>query len=1150
MEAVPESISFPKTEEAIIEFWDRIDAFQTSLKLSEGRPSYSFYDGPPFATGLPHYGHILAGTIKDTVTRYAHQTGHHVPRKFGWDTHGLPIEFEIDKDLGIKTREDVLKLGIRNYNQACRSIVLRYAKEWESTVKRTGRWIDFQNGYMTMSTSYMESEWWACKRLFDLNLVYRGYKVMPFSTGCKTPLSNFESNLNYKDTSDPSVVVSFPLVEDPQVKLLAWTTTPWTLPSNLALCVSPNLTYIKIIDKKTKETYILCETRLTALYKNPGKNDYELVEKIQGKDLAGKKYQPIFDYFVEKKGSVGFKVLLDDYVRDDSGTGIVHQAPAFGEDDFRVCLVNGVISTGEEIPCPVDSNGNFTAPVQEFLGQYVKDADKEIKKVLKDKGRLIRNDQIVHSYPFCWRSETPLIYKIVPCWFVAVEKFKANLLVSLQDTYWVPSFVKEKRFQNWLNDAKDWAISRNRFWGTPIPIWVSDDGVDKICIGSLEELEKLTGERPDDIHRENIDHLTIPSPRGPEFGVLKRTEEVFDCWFESGSMPFAQFHYPFENKDLFERTFPADFVAEGLDQTRGWFYTLLVISTALFGKSPYKNLICNGLILAQDGKKMSKRLKNYPLPTLILDTYGADALRLYLISSPVVRAEPLKFAQEGVFSVIKDVLLPWFNAYRFLVQSVHFYESSTSTKFQLNVEDALSSKDIMDRWVLSESASLVSFVKKEMKDYRLYTVVPRLLRFIEQLTNWYVRFNRKRLRGRRGWEEARVSINCLFEVLYTITRMMAPFSPFFSEYLYQNLKRIVPDALESIHYLMFPEVRQGAINTQIEENIASMQSVIVLGRLIRDKCKLPLKNPLKELIAVVKPGQEEGLNELKHRIIEEMNVLDVIITSDEKSFIAKSVSPIASKLGKSLRKDAKPVFDKLSQLTDADVNEFIKNQKIEILGHTITLEDVDVVRGFKGDKGTFEAEWDKDLLVVVHINPDASLQEEGFARQVINHVQKLRKKSGIQLNDPIEVFFEAKNELAQALLKGKREGISQAIGVAFVPEAPTAVPVFVETQATLPFLKENIEVQIRIRNLAHTCHVPSLLDIGRRLNVSSPEKFAEHVQSYVASRSYSQLATTLATNGTLDLHFGGQTVSLLNAKHIFSSASQRAQFEDLFEATK
>jgi isoleucyl-tRNA synthetase len=533
LEQPPVSINFAEEERKTLQGWAEERAFERSLELSEGKPKYTFYDGPPFATGLPHYGHILAGTIKDTVTRYAHQTGHHVERRFGWDCHGLPVEYEIDQKLGIKGRDDVLAMGIDKYNAECRSIVTRYTSEWETTVTRLGRWIDFKNDYKTMDTPFMESVWWVFKTLFEKGLVYRGYKVMPFSTGCCTALSNFEAGLNYKDAKDPSITIAFKLKDEEETYALAWTSTPWTLPSNLALCVNPELDYVKLRDAATGRTYIVAEPRIVQLYPVMGSKKWKpamaadlftILEKMKGAALAGKAYEPLFPYYASRSTSGAFRILTDGYVTSSDGTGIVHQAPGFGEDDYRVCLAASVIDKSEEVPCPVDSSGRFMPEIVDFAGRYIKDADSDICAALKAAGLLVHKEAFVHSYPFCWRSDSPLIYKAVPSWFVRVEEIKERLLANNEKTYWVPSFVKEKRFHNWLSEARDWAISRARFWGTPIPLWSNEDRSEIIAVGSVEELERLSGAKVTDLHRDYIDDIEIPSPTGK--GTLRRIDEV------------------------------------------------------------------------------------------------------------------------------------------------------------------------------------------------------------------------------------------------------------------------------------------------------------------------------------------------------------------------------------------------------------------------------------------------------------------------------------------------------------------------------------------------------------------------------------------------------------------------------------------------
>ena len=1039
VQPVPETIDFSREEEKIIHLWKELDVFKTCLKQSKGKPRYSFYDGPPFATGLPHYGHILAGTIKDIVTRYAHQRGYHVERRFGWDCHGLPVEFEIDKTLGIKGPEDVAKMGIDKYNGECRKIVMRYALEWERIVGRLGRWIDFQNDYKTLYPWFMESIWWVFKELFIKGMVYRGVKVMPYSTACNTPLSNFESGQNYKEVIDPAVIVSFPLIDAPDVLLVAWTTTPWTLPSNLALCVNPNFTYVKVKDAASGNVYVLMEARLGALYKE--EDQYSILETFSGAKLKGKRYKPLFPYFAHMAEKGAFQVLNDGYVTEESGTGIVHQAPYFGEDDYRVCLAAEIITRDQDMVCPVDASGYFMEPVKHFIGQYVKDADKNIVKWLKEAGRLVNSSTVKHSYPFCWRSETPLIYKAVPSWFVRVEQMSRSLLESSQNTYWVPDFVKEKRFGNWLRDARDWAISRNRYWGTPIPLWISADGEEIVCVGSIAELEQLTGVKVNDLHRENIDDLTIPSKRSGQ-PPLRRVSEVFDCWFESGSMPYAQIHYPFERVKEFEDCFPADFIAEGIDQTRGWFYTLLVISTALFNKPPFKNLIANGLVLAADGQKMSKRKKNYPDPMEVVNKYGADALRLYLINSPVVRAENLRFKEEGVRDVLKDVFLPWYNAYRFLVQNIDRFTQEEGTKFVF-IENAYPDKlsqNLMDRWILSFTQSLLQFVKQEMAAYRLYTVIPGLVKFIDNLTNWYVRMNRRRLKGEGGVADCQDALHTLYHVLYSMVCIMAPFTPFLTEIMYQNLRHFLSadSVMDSVDYLMLPEPRNALINEDIERAVMLMQTVIDLGRVIRDRKTIPVKYPLPEVVVIHQ--QEKSLNDiisLERYILEELNVRKMTVTTDKKKYgVTLRAEPDHKTLGARLKGAFKPVMQAIKELSDEQVQEFLSKGKMELLGHSIEQSDIRVMFSFSGDASQhYEAHSENDLIVLLNTAADEAMQDEGTAREVINRVQKLRKKAHLVPSDPVTVYYSVDPEDSplQRITSSHKQFIENTLKVPLIP---------------------------------------------------------------------------------------------------------------------
>ncbi|VDP12826.1 unnamed protein product [Onchocerca flexuosa] len=1010
LQEISEQIDFSAEESKILEWWREQKTFAKSLELSKGRTRYTFYDGPPFATGLPHYGHILAGTIKDVVTRWAHQNGYYVERRFGWDTHGLPVEYEIDKLFGIKGPKDVLELGIDKYNAECRNIVMRYSSEWENTVERMGRWIDFRNDYKTLYPWFMESVWWVFSQLFKKGLVYRGVKVMPFSTACSTPLSNFEAGQNYKDVVDPAVVVGFTLDDDSSIQLAAWTTTPWTLPSNLCIAVHPDLLYVIVRDKKTEKKYILMEQRIPELYKDV--EDYEILDRFKGKTLEGKTYQPLFPYFTEMKSKTGaFRVLVATYVTTDQGTGIVHQAPYFGEIDFQTCLDNGVITRDMKPICPVDECGRFKDEVVDFCGQYVKDADKNICKYLKQHGNLIKLSEVKHNYPFCWRSDTPLLYMSVPSW--------------------IPSFVKEKRFGNWLKDARDWAVSRNRFWGTPINLWVSDDLEEIVAPASIAELEKLSGHKVIDLHRENVDHITIPSSTGR--GVLHRVSEVFDCWFESGSMPYAQNHYPFERKSDFENNFPADFIAEGIDQTRGWFYTLMVLSTALFDRPPFKNLICNGLVLSADGSKMSKRKKNYPDPLEIVGKYGADALRVYLINSPVVRGENLRFREEGVRDVLKDVLLPWYNAYRFFVQNVKIYECTNNKEFTLLDTKSV---NVMDKWILSFTNSLLNFVRNEMSAYRLYAVVAPLTKYFDVLTNCYIRLNRKRMKGEDSPEDYAHSLSTLGKILLLIVRLMAPFTPFFCEHLWQNLRHISSSSSESVHFEMIPQPLNDLIDISVEKRVARMRAVIDLVRVLRERKGIPVKYPLKEMIVINREKQFlDDVLSLQNYIITEVNVRMLTVSHNKEKYgVYLKAEPNFRLLGSRLKNDQKKVVDYLkNQVTEKELEQFAERGTLSILGYELSAEEVNLsyaCRGVQATNEQMEAHSDGQTIVIVDITEDDNLKDEGFAREVVNRVQKLRKSAKLLPNDKAVAYCKispSTHRLA-AVIKDYSEFIENVTG--------------------------------------------------------------------------------------------------------------------------
>ncbi|KAF5011906.1 hypothetical protein FDECE_2002 [Fusarium decemcellulare] len=1030
------SINLPHVEEDVLAFWKEIDAFQTQFRLTEGGKHYNFYDGPPFATGLPHYGHLLASTIKDIIPRYWSMKGYHVSRRFGWDTHGLPIEYEIDKKLGLSGRDAVMQLGIEKYNAECRAIVMTYAREWRSTIERLGRWVDFDNDYKSMDVTFMESCWWVFKQLFDKGLVYRAYQIMPYSTALCTPLSQMEAKQNEKMTQDPSIIVSFPVIRvegQDNTSLLIYTTTPWTLPSNLFIAAHPDFEYVKILDETSQRHFILLESGLATIFKNPKKAKYKVVGKISGKSMIGWRYEPIFNYFSGKYSDC-FCVIGADYVEAGQGTGLVHQAPAFGQEDYDAAVAAGFITPERLPPCPVDDKGCFTSEVPDYIGQHVKVADKAILKDLRLTSRLILESQTMHVDKFCWRSDTQLIRRAVSSWFIRVTDHVPTMLHNLTKTNWVPQFAKEKRFANWVANAHDWNVSRNRYWGTPIPLWVSEDFEEIVCVGSIDELKKLSGFNGDlsDIHTGKVDPITIPSKQGK--GVLRRIDEIFDCWsamnnfnirdtgadfdrFESGSMPYASRHFPFENSDRFQDDlFPADFIAEGLDQTRGWFYTLTVLGNHLFNTSPFKNCIVNGIVLAEDGKKMSKRLKNYPDPLEVINRYGSDALRLYLINSPVVRAEPIRFKESDVKDVVSRVILPLWNSYRFFCEQAALYTKNTGHVF-ISSLDADKLTNIMDKWILADSQSLLEYMDQELLGYRLYTVVPRLLQVIDNLTNWYIRFNRKRLKGGLGLDDTTAALNTLLEVLFTIVRALAPFTPFITEHIYKLLKPHLDltsfQDPRSVHFLPFPVVRKSLMNKDVERQFAAMQKVIQLGRVAREHGNLTLKTPLRSIVVITDAHVISDLGPLKRYILEELNVREIEATSNEEQFnILLEAKVDWPTLGKKLKKNVKIVRDALPSLSQEELRAYTKEKKLTVGGIELGENDLSIVRVLGKDQvngSKWEPAFAQNMIVLLDRTVDPELTADGLARNIISSIQKLRKRAGLASTDDVRHHYSVVN---------------------------------------------------------------------------------------------------------------------------------------------
>ncbi|NCN40222.1 isoleucine--tRNA ligase [bacterium] len=995
-------INLPLQEEEILNFWDKNQIFQKSMepdKVSgKGSETFSFYDGPPFATGLPHYGHLLAGTLKDIVPRYWTMKGYKVPRRFGWDCHGLPVEYEINKAHKIESRKDVLEMGVANYNAACRGIVKRYSEEWKTTVRRMGRWVDMENPYFTMDVSFMQSVWWVFKELYKKGLIYEGYKVVPYSVGISTPLSNFEANLNYKMVQDPAITITFPVLGQKDVFLLAWTTTPWTLPSNLGLAVGEELDYVKVKEKALGKTFILAEALLKSSFKNP-EEDVEVLEKIKGKDLVGLEYEPLFDFFRDKKSEGAFKVILADHVTVESGTGIVHMAPAFGEEDYLACAKAGI-----PIVNPVDDDGVFTSEVPTYEGQKVKDADKNIIADLKKSGRLFKQDTLQHSYPFCYRSDTPLIYRAVSSWFVAVEKIKDQIIENNKHTTWVPDHLRDGRFGNWLENARDWAISRNRFWGTPLPLWRNEEG-EMICIGSKEELEQLSGKKVEDLHIDVVDLIEIPSPTGKS--PLKRVEGVLDCWFESGSMPYAQLGYPETNQDQFKERFPADFIAEGLDQTRGWFYTLSVIGTALFNQAPFKNVVVNGMVLAEDGRKMSKSLRNYPDPMELLKQNGADALRLYMIDSPVVKAQELKFSEKGVYDVVRKILLRWWNSYSFFVN----YANIDGFTPKGGAKD---SPNLLDQWVLSRLHGLIQNTQVEMDAYRLYNVVPKLLQFIEELTNTYIRFNRSHFWQEGFTEEKRYAYETLYEVLHTLSRLMAPFAPFLSEVTYLNLSQVLNDKKESVHLTDFPVADASLFRLDLEEAVSAMDVLVQLGRNHREKIRVKAKVPLKTIKIIHRDKKVlETLKKFEPYFVDELNFRNVEYHSNEDDFVLVSAKANFPVLGKRLGPKMKVVAGAIQKLKLEDLLKLEKGETLNIEGEDISLSDVEIRRGPKPGLDNVSTH----QIVSIEVDPEVTEEQEreGLAKEVMRKIQMTRKSADFQMDDRIRLELSCGPQVTEAV---------------------------------------------------------------------------------------------------------------------------------------
>ncbi len=1014
---------FADVEKEILSLWQEQGTFEKSLEARKGAEEFVFYDGPPFATGLPHYGHLLAGTIKDIIPRYQTMRGKYVDRRFGWDCHGLPIEYEVEQALEINGKTEIEDLGVDVFNEKCRSIVLRYTKEWRQTVTRMGRWVDFDDDYKTMDPSYMESIWWVFKSLWDKELIYEGKKILPYCPRCSTPLSNFEANQGYMDVTDPAVTVRFAVEGETNTYILAWTTTPWTLPSNMALAVGSDITYVKI--KDGEDSYYMARDLVGRYYKT--EEDYDSLVELPGSELVGKSYEPLFPYFADKKTEGAFRVVAADFVSTEDGTGVVHIAPGFGEDDYQVGQAEGIPAV-----CPVDAEGRFTSEVIEYAGREVKETDEDIIKRLKIESKLIRKTKITHSYPHCWRCDTPLIYRAVATWFVRVEKIKDRMIEANKQIHWVPEHLKDGRFGKWLAGARDWAISRNRYWGTPLPVWVSDDGKEHVCIGSIEELEELSGQKVDDLHKHFVDDIEIPSPSGR--GTLKRIPEVLDCWFESGAMPYAQAHYPFENKEHFEAHFPADFIAEGLDQTRGWFYTLMVLSVALFDKPAFKNVIVNGLMLAEDGKKMSKRHKNYPDPMLMIDTYGADALRLYMIYSPVVRAESLCFSEDGIKQIMRQIIIPLWNSYSFFVTYANIDE------WEVPEDKSPASSNVLDRWILSSLESLTEDVTSSMDAYDLQRSVRPVVEFIGDLTNWYIRRSRRRFWKSQDDDDKAQAYETLHHVLLELSQILAPFIPMISESIYPNLK--APGMPESVHLCNFPVTDGSMRDLTLESHMRQVMMVVKLGRLLRAEHELKVRQPLAVLHVVSSFSDVlDAVRNYEDIILEELNVRAIEFDDNETELVDYSAKANFRRLGPRFGQKVKEIAAVAAALPAETLKELAigNSVKVDFEGAEVELEAEDVVIERSPKKGLVVASED-NIVVALVTSLSEDLVSEGLARELVNKVQNMRKTAELDVAKRITTVFSSGPEVRAAIEKHveyvKDETLSTACS--FEPEADDA----------------------------------------------------------------------------------------------------------------
>lgn len=998
------SPSFPELEQEVLKYWEEHETFKKSVAQREDAEEYVFYDGPPFANGLPHYGHLLTGYVKDIVPRFRTMMGYKVDRRFGWDTHGLPAELEAEKQLGIKNRAEIDDMGLAEFNAYCKKSVLKYTQEWKDYVTRQGRWVDFDNGYKTLDIGYMESVLWAFKTLYDKGLIYKGFRVLPYSWAEHTPLSNQETHLDdsYKMRQDPALTVAMPLCIPADHPLsgtpfdgaaaLIWTTTPWTLPSNLAIAVHPNETYlvVEVAGEKAPAQFagsrvVLAEARLSAYSRELGKKP-KVMAQVTGSELAGLSYTPVFNYFADNANS--FQILLADYVTMDSGTGVVHQAPAFGEDDMNTCNKYDI-----PLVIPVDMDGKFISEVPEYEGLLVFDANPRIIKDIKGLGRVFRQETIDHSYPHSWRSGEPLIYMALPSWFVAVTKFRDRMVeLNHDDITWIPSHIRDGQFGKWLSNARDWNISRNRYWGAPIPVWESDDpNYPRTDVyGSLDELERDFGVRPTNLHRPDIDQLVRPNPDDPTGkSMMRRVPEVLDCWFESGSMPYAQVHYPFENKEWFESHYPGDFIVEYIGQTRGWFYTLHVLATALFDKPSYKAVVAHGIVLGNDGLKMSKSKGNYPNVNEVFDRDGSDAMRWFLMSSPILRGGNLVVTEQGIRDGVRQALLPLWNTYSFF----QMYASEEAT-FRTD------SANVLDRYILAKLAETRDVLTEQMMTTDIANACETLRLFIDALTNWYVRRSRARFwEGEESSQDAKDAFDTLYTVLEVTCRLAAPLLPFASEVIWRGLT-----GGESVHLTDWPE---SDLLPHDAELVAAMDRVRVVCSTIssiRKAHKLRVRLPL--LSATVAAPHVDALAPFTDIIAEEMNLREVKLTDDVASYGEFQLQVNAKVAAPRLRGDVQKAI-KAAKAGDYEVH---ADGTATVGG--IELKDTEYTQRLVAQNPDSTAALpDGKGLVILDMTLNDDLESEGWAKDRIREIQDARRAAGLEVSDRISLTMGVPEKL-------------------------------------------------------------------------------------------------------------------------------------------